>query len=714
MKRNVLKKKKITLILVLLIGIGLLMTVGVSFARYIGNNIWNYYLSSNGFYFTSSELTGETYIDNTWDRGKVYFDLMNFEDDDITESTIEYTAKCEVITPNDGSLTCSMNGLNSNSYDSEITASGVCTNNTGDGVVTSVFNETECFEKNYDWVNDKSTSNLFFQIMGLNSTVTQADVEVKVTVDTTAPYTKTLSSNFMLHYESPNSQNYTLEHTSYSDYEKVVVTNLGNTIEKFSLQFNSDEVRISEILPSVATSTDINGFVNEVEFTVDPNSNVVIYFYKTSDTVVVDASDFVLTNIENTDPIIVDGVIPVIYDEPTKQWVKVDPATGTWFDYDNQQWANAVTVVNSKRNQYIDADYGSAIPMEDIITFLVWIPRFSYTIRDTYGYQIAGANTPSQETPGAFDIKFVTTAVTDLGTGSYTGNSPTNFHTPAAFCWGNSCDDPTTRDNPENIEIDGFWIAKFEASKKNDLLYSVPNVTPMNNINMANTFSNVQSLMNGQNGYENYGYVGNVDAHLIKNTEWGAIAYLSQSAYGKYGNPDYTGLNKEVYPNNCSTYITGIGGNSPQAGRTTATCYTNTYDTYYGMGASTTGNIYGVYDMVGGTFDRVMGTVLKADGTYDPGQSGFTSIPEGRYINLYPLDDYGVSTTSSIKGDALTETLGFYKDRFIEGEYYANSWLYRGGSLWSTVTEINGVFSYTTFTGQADLHHSSRFTISVW
>ena len=37
------------------------------------------------------------------------------------------------------------------------------------------------------------------------------------------------------------------------------------------------------------------------------------------------------------------------------------------------------------------------------------------------------------------------------------------------------------------------------------------------------------------------------DTHMMKNSEWGAVAYLSQSKYGKYGNLDYEGREKEVY-----------------------------------------------------------------------------------------------------------------------------------------------------------------------
>ncbi len=420
--------------------------------------------------------------------------------------------------------------------------------------------------------------------------------------------------------------------------------------------------------------------------------------------------------LNGADPVLIDGLIPIVYDENQATWVKADVIREEWYDYAEQQWANSASVIPTMRETYVDAEPGTVIPMDHIISMMVWIPRYSYTVRDTLGYQGYGGDSVTINTPGAFDIEFHDTSIIHTGSANYTGTTAINYYTSPAFCWGNTCDDPTTRTNSENQEIPGFWIAKFEASKQGNILYSKPNVTPMNNMNIANTFYYVQDLMNGMNGYNNYGFVGYVDAHLIKNTEWGAIAYLTQSMYGKYGNVDYTGIYKEVYPNNCNLYVTGIGGNAPSVTSTSTSCTTNTYETYEGKGASTTGNIYGVYDTVGGTFDRVMGTVLDVNGNLVAGSSGFTAdtLPEGRYINIYPNAHYGLTTTTSIKGDALTDTLGFYQDRGVTSSYLSYSWFYRGGSLYGDVTTINGIFSYTTYTGQADLNHSSRFTITIY
>ena len=73
----------------------------------------------------------------------------------------------------------------------------------------------------------------------------------------------------------------------------------------------------------------------------------------------------------------------------------------------------------------------------------------------------------------------------------------------------------------------------------------------------------------------------------------GAVAYLTHSQYGRNGN--------EVTINNNNSYITGIAGDRVTASSSSST--TNTYNTSKGMLASTTGNIYGVYDLSGGAFE---------------------------------------------------------------------------------------------------------------
>ncbi len=847
--KNKIDFRKINIIFVLIVAIIFVSISVVTFARYVSSSIWDYYLESQKFYFTSAHLNNSTTLDNNWSGGAVAFELSNFnEANEVSDHEITYELKCDIIGDSTGNLSCDLNGTGSNEYTGVLQKITVCRNDTSDGVDTSTLNEETCNNRGYTWVSGHSSLNNFFEITSSDPNHNIEEAKVKITAKAIDPYTKTLSGEFHLVKDKTITEDLVIEHESYANYEKIIVSNYSHRSKEFFLRWDASKVKISKGDYNTQ-SIDTNGYINEIEFKVEKDETVTFTFYKTNESDVITLEDFFLvekpveegirvssikltefsagvteasassytdttTNIhlslptenstftyevtiENTTtdyyylrnivdllnssnikyttlglslyhefapgtaltfhiiyegdshitteeiflnteydfikgklyedetlngatPEIIDGLIPIVYNESENSWEKADVVNGEWYDYDIQKWANAASVVSSKKDYYVESAPGTLISMSDITSMLVWIPRHSYTIKDTYGYSGYNASPVSAETPGQINIKFLGTEHTDLGTGAYSGSYAENYYTSSAFCWGNSCDDPDTRDNAENTEIKGFWIAKFEASKVGDILYSKPNMKPMSGYTIADTFHYVQNLMNGNAGYENYGYVGYVDAHLIKNTEWGAISYLSQSKYGKYGNTDYTGANKEIYINNCSTYITGIGGSTPHQGSTTATCYTNTYDTYNGMGASTTGNIYGVYDMVGGTFDRVMAVILDSRGNFIPDYSGFTSLPEGRYINVYPYGTYTEGDTSPIKGDGLTETLYFYEDRYLGDprftgtNYYLYHWIYRGGSLFFSNTEANGIFSYTLFNGQADPHHSSRFTITMY
>ena len=392
------------------------------------------------------------------------------------------------------------------------------------------------------------------------------------------------------------------------------------------------------------------------------------------------------------EPELVGEMIPVIYDDTKATWKKADYTQNDWYNYDEQRWANAVTIKDSrKRNDYQNANIGTEIKMEDINTFMVWIPRYSYTIgNDRKGYLIEGAESPSLDYPGAFNIKFVSKNKTDKGSGKYTGSLAEGYYTPSSFCFGDTCDDDATRSDAGNKELNGIWVAKFEMSGQTDTINGgiteitdLPNVTSLREEGVSSMFTSIQNLMNGNKAETNYGLKGNYDTHMIKSTEWGAFTYLTQSKYGKYGNEKYSGIDREVSVNNCTNYITGIGGDTVNARGEEAVCTKNTYQTALGQAASTTGNIYGIYDAAGGAHEYVMGNYNNQEGL-----SGFTKTGSTltnlnrRYYNLY-------TGPTSIKADAtamdfgfpLSESLSYYYD-YVESEFLTvdTPWMSRGGN----------------------------------
>ena len=375
-------------------------------------------------------------------------------------------------------------------------------------------------------------------------------------------------------------------------------------------------------------------------------------------------------------PVLASNMIPVYYDATAKVWKKADiknkAIENRWYNYENHIWANAVTVKEANRQTYLNASVGTPISMDDINTMWVWIPRFNAVTPSNY-------NGGTQALPNAIDVTFVKPNETAID----------------AFTFGTK-------------QLSGFWYAKFElshttlasSSATNNLgctnetcanangIIIKPNVTSLRFNNVSNFFFASRSMEQLNNSF---GFVSTeVDTHMNKNNEWGAVAYLTQSIYGRCVSSIAC---TEVGINNNSGYITGIGA-APGTSNTSST--TNTYDTVLGMSASTTSNIYGIYDMNGGAWEYVMGIYNKTIGS-----SGFTSLPNEKYYSNY--------TATTYQGHVLTETARWYGDNAS----FVNSglpWFRRGGYYSDGMNA--GVFNFDDVNGGSGQYASSHFVIS--
>ena len=141
-------------------------------------------------------------------------------------------------------------------------------------------------------------------------------------------------------------------------------------------------------------------------------------------------------------------------------------------------------------------------------------------------------------------------------------------------------------------EIEGIWVAKFEASMAEENLNTeannnvinktiriLPNKESWRYIQEGNVF---KTCLNMKENVE-YKFSKKIDTHQMKNSEWGAITYLASSQYGKIPAKNASGI-----------YDSGV------------------YHSYIADGnyklnikQSTTGNITGIYDMNGGAWEYV-------------------------------------------------------------------------------------------------------------
>ena len=332
-------------------------------------------------------------------------------------------------------------------------------------------------------------------------------------------------------------------------------------------------------------------------------------------------------------PVLAEEMIPITYDGTN--WVKADKygAYNNWYDYGNQKWANAVMVTSAKRETYMNANAGTAIPENDILAYFVWIPR--------YKYKLFNATYASGTSPSLIDVVFENgTSTTGNVTCTYASNgaetcqnkSNGNWYTHPAFTMINASGNKT--------EYKGIWVGKFETTGSTTTPTIKPSLVPITRQNISAMYSSALSFSSVN--YITSHSINKTDSHVIKNIEWGAVAYLKQSNYG-------LGLiNIGVNNYYDSVFKTGCGASAGTSQVTTC----NVYNTAKGMLASTTGNITGVYDMSGGAEDYVMGNYNKI-----AGDSGLTvsGVPV-EHIDIYS----GTNEAASHLGDATGETAGWY------------------------------------------------------
>ena len=462
-------------------------------------------------------------------------------------------------------------------------------------------------------------------------------------------------------------------------------------------------------------------------------------------------------------PVLAEGMIPVTYDEEKDEWIKADTKS-EWYNYSEQKWANAVTVTETNRNTYMNAAEGTTIPMSDINTMWVWIPRYKYKIPSNIGSSSNVTNPP--EIDVVFETDYATTGVDEATYRSGMSTTNTNYYTHPAFRDGSKVYNTVPYDiGGWDKELTGMWVGKFETSGTANTPTIKPDVSSLRNQNVSTQFITSLKLVGGTmntstgkvtfSGNTTYGLTSSTDTHMMKNTEWGMVAILSQSKYGKMGNSDYIGANKEVYINNSSSYYTGRSGGAPggstpingtYSGQTSTTQYNSygyyTYNDYLlnyntntkgekvkgkGTGASTTGSIYGIYDMSGGASEYTFGNwngYSGQDSSYNSGFNGILlnysntqektdgiSFPEAKYYDKYTKGDESndiPTKEKSILGDATWETMGWYQDyAYFPFAYYPFS--IRGGNDSST-TDAGAFYSNNDF-GDASTFSSFRFAL---
>ena len=405
--------------------------------------------------------------------------------------------------------------------------------------------------------------------------------------------------------------------------------------------------------------------------------------------------------LNGTEPKLEEPLIPVtIEDDGT---VKKADTTSKWYSYEEKRWANAVILKDESKSY----NNGEIIPEEEIESYFVWIPKYSYKLWDLGNY--TGDTGIDESKVHSIEIRFGITNTSDSVSGECT--------TPGISGESGNCEVGDYMTHPAFLAFNttGIWVGKFETgyngaasaseAEKNttevDKVIAKPNVYSWRNIQVANAFT------------VSYNYKRELESHMMKNTEWGAVAYLSHSIYG---------INDEVRINNNSNYLTGYASTTENGiGSTTEVAMWNTPIGYL---ASTTGNITGIYDMSGGAWEYMMGVMEDENGNPMSGfsslyHSGFNGLlgdgnnftngidfPDSKYYDAYNYNTSDFDYSRRILGDATGEMGPFQSynsswnsdSSFFNIDYYP--WFDRGGNCNSGYKagvfcfDINGGLSY--------------------
>ena len=501
------------------------------------------------------------------------------------------------------------------------------------------------------------------------------------------------------------------------------------------------------------------------------------------------------------EPRILSGMTKVMFKLPegsNKGTVIKSGETGfdenNWYDYSGKidkegkkienRWANAVTEDGS---------------------YWVWIPRFAYKI--TY------ADSSNKSSGGTIDIKFLlgttdeyytddtkTTKATAKRAKSATEevDTTTDYYVHPAFTNESSIG---YANGGWDKELTGIWVAKFEAGyasgnnsapvKASSANYSqtsswtaaieagtkddssqtarnwldgiygttatsikYPTFQPitysMNYINVNDAYNVSRTLTESGNiyGLSN----STTDSHLMKNSEWGAVAYLAQSKYGNNNNEPYinnvtlnsgstkrtetagkTGVNSVYAVTGVTTGTTNAGASTKTLDNLTTTGNTAnngtyTWDQIEGQKSSSTLNMYGVFDLSGGVWERTAGYVANG---YDQLRAYGSSLTDSgkrtestKYVTVYPHDTAETSTDIDTKsranykvnkyifGDAIRETsTSGTGSTSWKGDYsyfpaLNSPFSLRGGHLWYGSSA--GLFSFSRHDGNSHYYNGFR------
>ena len=364
-------------------------------------------------------------------------------------------------------------------------------------------------------------------------------------------------------------------------------------------------------------------------------------------------------------------------------------------DFDKSKWYNYIAQAGATTSGGT-SKWANAKTSDG--SYWVWIPRYAYRIVyfDTEAHRDAyrADNTQTTGIVGYSDAR---------GLVDKDGKTPSDLQEPVTSI---GVGENKLRPHPAfetdlnqggwDTKLEGIWVAKYEVSQSGTTIKSIPGVSSYRNITIGTMYT------------KGYDYDREKESHMMKNSEWGAVAYLTDSKYGRNG----TAVTKN---SNSSHYTGGASG---------ATALTNPLQ-------STTGNEYGIYDTVGGAYEYVAGYIADSSRNYGNSFASTDNTTNNKTDSTKYATVYRMSTSNSdtenykeninkIFGDGTIETstsgIGSTSwhsaDSYFVGIVYSDDYPFFGRGGYYHYTGA-GSFSFGVNAGNSDIFKGFRVCLAV-
>ena len=307
---------------------------------------------------------------------------------------------------------------------------------------------------------------------------------------------------------------------------------------------------------------------------------------------------------------------------PNMRFVKFNNSTKEWIEGIEYSYIGKTTAGDNNESKWANAE----VTTNGVKSYFVWIPRYAYKI-----------NSNNQ----TIDVKFIKDTgniATDGTICKYVRENPgeNDYIIHPAFT-------NDVNNGGWDSELPGIWIGKYETSGNSSQLKVQPGVQSLRNTTISNMFIYAKN------------YSTNLNSHMLKNSEWGAVAYLTHSKYGRN--------KQEVTMNDNLDFYTGGGNNKEYLSN---------------VKQSSTGNVYGIYDLSGGSWECVGGAYKeRSEISTTNGSTKYGTVYTGMNVN----SDYK-------KGDATYEVKGWKQGYANFVDMYTPFFLRGGASVDSNDTDI--------------------------